>query len=89
MGSEMCIRDRIYNIHLYYWHLLDPETKEADRRPLAEAEDKIATYLREVVREDLEQVALIEFVRDGSPGQFLEDAAVLKRAISALSRGNE
>jgi sugar phosphate isomerase/epimerase len=81
MEGIRMLKPWIRNVHLYYWKLLNPETKETDRRPLAEAEDKIAAYLREAARKDIGQTALIEFVRGGRPEQLIEDAVVLRRAI--------
>jgi sugar phosphate isomerase/epimerase len=78
----------IYNIHLYYWHLLNAETKGADRRPLAEASDKLAVYVKECARAGIRQAALIEFVRDGKPEQFLEDAEVLNNALKEAQEKN-
>lgn len=60
------------NVHVFHWgptHL--------DRHPLTQGEDDWQRYLGVIAGGD--HAALLEFVRDDEPAQFLRDAATLRR----------
>jgi len=59
------------NLHVYQ---MDGE----ERRPLADGTAEWQPYMAWVRRQPGERYALLEFVRDDAPSQFLKDAAVLK-----------
>lgn len=59
------------NLHVYQ---LDGEEK----RPLSDGKAEWQPYIAWVRRQPGEHYALLEFVQDDAPSQFLEDAAVLK-----------
>jgi len=65
---------RLRNVHVFHWW-----PTAADRQPLIEGEAGWRTYI-EIVRETGRSVDfLLEFVVNDSPGQFLADAATLRR----------
>lgn len=73
---------RILNLHVFHWNY-DQSCADfyggIDRRPLAEGNSDWPQYLARAFSADLPHYALLEFVRDDSPEQFLKDAEVLKR----------
>jgi len=73
------------NLHVYHW--LD----SGERRPLTEGAGPWLAYLRAVapIAGGGPRWALLEFVRDDSPAQMLEDAAVLVRLISQVESEGE
>lgn len=68
------IRDRLLNIHVFHWQT---ENKHRIKCPLAEGTQVWQPYLREAGALSGEGWCLLEFVRDDSPEQFLQDAATL------------
>ncbi len=60
-------------VHVFNWH-----RTSYDRLPLAEAGAEWRQYLSKVAGSGRDLYALIEFVRDDTPEQFLADAAALK-----------
>ncbi|MDF2440376.1 MAG: hypothetical protein JWN98_1360 [Abditibacteriota bacterium] len=69
------IRPWLSNLHVFQWLEIDKDRK---RRPLAEGSNEWSKYLKMAEREPGERFALLEFVRDDDPEQFLRDAATLK-----------
>ena len=68
------VAHRLLNVHVFHWRLPD-----LDRRPLAEGEPRWRRYLEELRRIGGRRHLLLEFVRDESPQQLLEDAMTLRR----------
>jgi sugar phosphate isomerase/epimerase len=64
------LKDKLLNIHTYYW-------VDRQRRPLAEGKGAWKEYFKLIDRTQ-DHYLLMEFVKDDSQEQFLEDAAVLK-----------
>lgn len=64
----------LQHAHVFHWW---PDA--SSRHPLAAGADRWTAYLQEIrsVRPDAD--LLLEFVREGDPGAFLEDAATLRR----------
>lgn len=73
----------ITNLHTFAWSL------NADghmvRDPLAQAETQWTEYLRVANTPDCDRYALLEYVKNDEPRQFLEDAATLKRWLKGLT----
>jgi len=68
---------RLCGVHVFEWHEVTRE-----RLPLAEGEDHWRAYLAKLSARPggvAGQFALLEFVKNDDPQQFLADAAVLKR----------
>lgn len=73
------ISSRLSNLHVFYC----VETNgQITHRPLKEGEKEWLLYLDVVKKTDKRHFALIEFVKDGSVEQFLEDAKTLKSWIN-------
>lgn len=68
------IQPRLCHLHVFHWEVTD---EGLDRRPLHEGASRWSGYLQTAEEAPGERFALIEFVRDGKPEQFLEDAAAL------------
>lgn len=66
-------------LHVFHW---DRTTYE--RLPLADATLEWLQYLRKARSSNRDLYALIEFVRDDDPAQFLNDATALKSWLSEL-----
>lgn len=64
---------RLTNVHTFSW-----STKGTDRLPLAAGRERWKIYLDLVRASGRNHHILLEFVRDDSPDQFLEDAATLR-----------
>lgn len=71
-GIQM-LGDRIINLHVFYWD-------STGRRPLSEGQTDWKSY-SEALPEDWEGYALLEFVKDNTTEQFVEDASVLHQWI--------
>ena len=77
------LKEKVLNFHVFYW--LYDSTKErwidaVNRRSLEEGGNDWEKYLS-VPLPEKERFALLEFVRDDCPEQFLEDARTLKRWV--------
>jgi len=68
------VRDRVSNLHVYYWDVRD---EKHERYPLANGAAVWAKYLDAMRATGRDHYALIEFVADDSSEQFLRDAAAL------------
>lgn len=60
---------KLLNLHIYYW-------KEGVRRPFCEGTDEWKQYLAHVDQKT-DRFGLLEFVKDNTEAQFLEDAKAL------------
>lgn len=67
----------LYGLHVFTWH-----AETGQRLPLVEGADLWAQYLAKASAKGEDQFALIEFVVDDAPEQFLRDAATLKTWLS-------
>lgn len=78
------LKERVLNLHVFHW-LYQPYNgnwgKNVDRRPLEEGAGDWQKYLS-VGLPPGNHYALIEFVRDDSPEQFMKDAAVLRKWLT-------
>jgi sugar phosphate isomerase/epimerase len=63
----------LYGLHVFTWH-----TETGERLPLADGADLWAQYLAKIATLDRDMFAMIEFVANDAPDQFLLDAEVLK-----------
>lgn len=66
------IGSRLSHVHVYHWR------DAQERRPLAEGAACWAEYLRVAAAPPGDRYAMLEFVEDDAPENFLRDAAVLK-----------
>lgn len=74
------LKDRLLNLHVFQW---DAATKPPyERRPLAEGADIWNACLAAADKPGTERYALLEYVRDDDPRQFLKDAATLNHWLS-------
>jgi 3-dehydroshikimate dehydratase len=64
---------RLGNVHVFHWW-----PRAEDRLPLLEGEDRWLRYLDVIGQLPGRRSCLLEFVRGNDPGQFREDAAVLR-----------
>ncbi len=74
------LADRVLNMHVFHW-MFSPGAgswgESTDRRPLEEAAEDWKTYFGVELAPEVQHYALMEFVRNDDPEQFLKDAAVL------------
>lgn len=81
------LADRVLNMHVFHW-LFHPGAgswgESTDRRPLQEGEDDWKTYFQVPLDPSFDHYALMEFVRNDDPDQFLHDAAVLKNLLLGI-----
>ncbi len=62
------------NIHAFHW-------EDRERRPLAEGAEEWHNYIDVIKKAEGSRHIMLEFVKDDSPEQFLEDAAVLRELL--------
>lgn len=67
------LREKILNLHVYYW-------PDGEKRPLAEGGFQWKQYLDHVDTKQ-SRYGLLEFVRNGTEEQFLEDAKALHEIL--------
>ena len=79
------VSDYLSNVHVFQWVATSPATA-ADRRPLAEGAGVWRQYLERIAATDRAHFALLEFVRDEAPEQFLADARVLSAWLAELNQ---
>ncbi|MDF7805974.1 sugar phosphate isomerase/epimerase [Pontiellaceae bacterium B12219] len=74
------LADQVLNMHVFHW-LFRPGAgswgESTDRRPLSEAAKDWEAYFSVPLKPESEHYALLEFVRNDDPQQFLRDAATL------------
>jgi len=75
--------DYLSNAHVFQWAATSL-TATADRRPLAEGAGVWRQYLERIAATDRAHFALLEFVRDDAPEQFLADARILSAWLAEL-----
>ncbi len=90
MAPETCLNDmeaalpRLVGLHVFNWHV-----KTRERLPLEEAAETWGRYLKKAKTAG-DIYAMLEFVRNDDPEQFLEDAECLKKLIDpTLQEKNE
>lgn len=66
------------HIHAFHWEFRDGQHQ---RRPLRDGICAWRSYIDAVRGSTTDRFVLLEFVRDGDPKQFLEDAETLKRLL--------
>lgn len=62
------------NVHVFHW-------EGRERRPLVEGADTWRDYFQCMATQSGERYAMLEFIKDDDPSQFLQDAKVLKRLL--------
>ncbi len=72
------LRDRILNFHIYYW-------KQGEKRPLEEGRSKWLQYLAHTDHR-IPRYGLLEFVKNGTEEQFLEDARALHQILGEIQQ---
>lgn len=73
LDSLRVVKPRVSNAHVFNWG-----TGWSDKRALAEGAERWSAYLRELSDPPQPRWLLMEFVKDGTPAQYLEDAGVLR-----------
>jgi sugar phosphate isomerase/epimerase len=71
---------RVSNVHVFHW---GPRGWN-DRHPLADGLERWQHYFRILAQNPKPRWALLEFAKDDSPEQYLQDAAVLHSITSAF-----
>lgn len=75
---------RVLNLHVFHW-LFSPGAgswgESTTRCPLAEGREDWVRYFEVPLDSSIDHFALLEFVRDDSPEQFLSDAATLQHIL--------
>lgn len=71
------IPSRLGNIHVFHWDGLE-------RLPLEEGGELWRDYLQCIARQPGERYAMLEFIKDDDPTQFLRDAEVLSRLLKEV-----
>jgi len=74
---------RLAHLHVFHWIA----TPEGRRRPLEEGDEAWRARLKLALQAPGDRFALLEFVRDDDPRQFLEDAAALQRLLQEAQSG--
>lgn len=73
------ILPRLANLHVFHW------AADGTRLALAEGRAEWDDYLRIAGKNDRPRFAMLEFVREGSPEHFREDAAVLRTLLDSVN----
>lgn len=79
---------KVSNLHVFYWQFRPGRGdwgQSTDRRPLEEAVDDWRSYFEVPLDPSFQHYALMEFVRDDDPEQFLRDAATLKSMVDPVT----
>ncbi|MDD5728453.1 MAG: sugar phosphate isomerase/epimerase [Victivallales bacterium] len=80
------ILPRLGSIHVFHWQTGKP----AVRLPLADGFSRWQKYLSSVAADSQDYWALLEFVKNDDPEQFLADAAVLNMLLNKkIDRGSQ
>ncbi len=72
------LENRISNIHVFHWLLKGGDGFAVDRRPMSEGKDRWEAYFSALEKLPGEHYAMMEFVRDDSLPQLVEDLSVLR-----------
>ena len=79
------LASRVLNLHVFQWQFRPGAGlwgESTDRRPLEEGAEEWKRYFEVPLDPSLTHYALMEFVREDDPAQFLADAEVLKALIN-------
>jgi 3-dehydroshikimate dehydratase len=85
MSDAVCVEGltalspRLAHVHVFQWRT--PQ----DRQPLAEGVGRWTEFLRQAAAAPGDRYAMLEFVQDDAPENFLRDAATLKTWLAALA----
>jgi sugar phosphate isomerase/epimerase len=74
------VRRCLGNVHVYHWHM-----DSAARLPLAVGESVWMQYLAKVASIAGDRFAMLEFVKDDAPENFVTDAATLKAWLARVA----
>jgi sugar phosphate isomerase/epimerase len=83
MTDEACVEGlrqlapRLAHLHVYQWRTVQ------DRRPLAEGAERWRSFLQAAAAAPGDRHAMLEFVADDAPENFLSDAATLRGWLKA------
>ena len=80
LGQIAALKNRLLYVHVFQWE--DAPEPPYVRQPLAEGSEVWSTCLAAADEPGTERYALLEFVRDDDPEQFLQDAATLNSWLS-------
>jgi sugar phosphate isomerase/epimerase len=72
------VKDRVGHLHVFHW------INGAERRPLEEGKEDWAKFLSVFKENPTQRFAMLEFIQDDDPDQFLEDAEALKALLADL-----
>ena len=72
------LKGHIQNVHVYQWN------SAYERFPLADGRDEWKMYLSTIQKHNIPRYATIEFVKDNSEEQLMQDAATLHSIVSEL-----
>ena len=72
LGTLQSLLDRVRHVHAFNWH-----SGPQDQTPLREGADRWNSILALLGEQDHTRYVLLEFVKNGSPDQFLQDAFTL------------
>jgi len=72
------LKGHIQNVHVYQWNA------SYERFPLSDGIDTWKTYLSTIQEHNVPRYATIEFVKDNSEEQLMQDAATLRSIINEL-----
>lgn len=79
LAAMQALSPWLYGLHVFAWH---EETDE--RLPLSDRIDNWRSYLAQADALGRDMYALIEFVKDDEPDQFVDDAATLEELLSSM-----
>ncbi|QQE11580.1 TIM barrel protein [Planctomycetota bacterium] len=75
------IQEYVHHVHVFSW-TREIQDEPVTRHPLIEREDRWLKYFERIASIDGDRCAMIEFVKDNNPEQFLDDAKVLRNWIN-------
>jgi 3-dehydroshikimate dehydratase len=78
LSAIAALLPRLMHIHVFHW------TPGYERYPLAAGEASWMRYLRAIARDGARRFALLEFVQDDEPENFLQDAHTLRDWLENL-----
>ena len=68
------------NIHVFQW-TLNSLTKEIIRHPIKDGLEEWKRYVEVVRKSSKKHYLMLEFIKDGDPKQFIEDACIMKSLL--------
>ena len=71
------LKGQVENAHVYYW-------RDGKRYPLADGAEEWRHYLQKAADTGISGYATLEFVKDDSTEQFMEDSRTLRELLSRL-----